>query len=139
MLENQHPLAPEHLPVFIPGADGSDPLYTAVATLLVILVLSVGIIYLRLHALPEHLAHRTSSTQLQLITVLALLALFTHNNAFWILALLLAVVRIPDFLTPLKSISESLKKTDNSTPATEPAVEPESPGQAAQHSARSEK
>ena len=47
---------------------------------------------------------------MQLIAVLAVLALFTHNNAFWVLALLLAVVRVPDFSTPLNSIAASLEK-----------------------------
>jgi hypothetical protein len=41
---------------------------------------------------------------------LALLALFTHNNVFWVAALLLAVVRWPDFSTPLNSIADSLEK-----------------------------
>ena len=42
--------------------------------------------------------------------VLALLALFTHNNIFWVAALILALLKLPDFLTPINSISESLKK-----------------------------
>lgn len=32
----------------------------------------------------------------------------THNNIFWVAALVLAVVELPDFLTPLKSIAKSL-------------------------------
>jgi hypothetical protein len=48
--------------------------------------------------------------QLQIITVLGLLALFTHDNIFWIAALLLAVVRLPDFMTPIKSIAKSLEQ-----------------------------
>ncbi len=42
--------------------------------------------------------------------VLALLALFTHNNVFWVAALILALLKLPDFLTPINSLSESLKK-----------------------------
>ena len=42
--------------------------------------------------------------------VLALLALFTHNNVFWVAALILALLKLPDFLTPINSIAESLKK-----------------------------
>jgi hypothetical protein len=38
------------------------------------------------------------------------LALFTHNNLFWVAALILALLKLPDFLTPINSISESLKK-----------------------------
>jgi len=106
-------MAPEHLPRFISAQDGSDPLFTAVLWLLVILFLVVGNLYLKLHALPERMAHRQNNTQLQFITVLALLALFTHNNVFWIAALLLAVVRFPDFATPINSIADSLARLSN--------------------------
>ena len=73
-------------------------------------VLGVGVVYLKLHAIPEQLAHKHGNTQSQLIMVLALLALFTHNNIFWVAALILALLKLPDFLTPLNNISESLKK-----------------------------
>jgi len=108
MSDMQHPLAPHELPGFLAAADGSDNLMTLVIILLLILLLVVGNFYFKLHALPERLAHRKSNGQLQIITVLALLALFTHNNLFWVAALLLAVVRFPDYLTPLKSIARSL-------------------------------
>lgn len=110
MIENMHPLAPQHLPRYIGGPDGADPLFTVVIWLLVILLLAVGNFYLKLHALPERMAHRQNNTQLQIIAVLALLALFTHNNVFWFAALLLAVVRFPDFSTPINSIADSLAK-----------------------------
>lgn len=109
MKNGQHPLAPQHLPGFIPGADGSDLLFTTVVVLILILALVLGVVYFKLHALPERMAHRQNSTQLQLIAVLAILALLTHNNVFWVGALLLAVVRFPDFLTPINSIDRSLK------------------------------
>ena len=103
-----HSLAPEHLPAFLPGFDGSDFLFTAVVVVLIGVVLLFGVIYFTLHALPEKIAHGTSSTNFQLICVLALLAMFTHNNLYWIAALLLATVQLPDFTTPLNSISRSL-------------------------------
>jgi hypothetical protein len=108
MSDNLHPLAPHELPAFLPAADGSDSLMTMVVILLFLLMLVVGNFYLKLHALPERMAHRKSHTQLQIITVLALLALFTHNNIFWVAALLLAVVKFPDYITPLNSIAKSL-------------------------------
>ena len=43
-----------------------------------------------------------------LMGVLALLALFTHNHAFWIAGLLLAFIPLPDFATPLNSMAQSL-------------------------------
>lgn len=75
---------------------------------LVLILLAGGTIYFRLHSLPEKLAH--GSGQLQLVSILALLALVTHNNALWVLALLLAAVKLPDYLTPLKSIANSLER-----------------------------
>ncbi len=58
---------------------------------MVVLILAIGIFYLKIHAIPEQLAHKHGNTQSQLIMVLALLALFTHNNVFWVLALILAL------------------------------------------------
>ena len=128
MISDKHPLAPEHLPRFIGPADGSDPLFTMVLWLLVILLMTIGVLYLKLHALPERLAHRQSSTQLQFIAVLAVLALFTHNNIFWVAALLLSVVRLPDYLTPIKSIAASLSRLADtsaaSTSGPSPTVKP---------------
>jgi hypothetical protein len=109
MTDSLHPLAPDHLPRFLPGPDG-DPLFTIVLWLLIILLMVVGNLYLKLHAIPERMAHKHNNTQLQVVMLLAILALFTHNNLFWIAALLLSVIRLPDFTTPLNSIAKSLKK-----------------------------
>ena len=105
-----HPLAPHSLPPFVGAAAGSDPLFSAIIFIVILAVLGVGVFYLKLHAIPEQLAHKHGNTQSQLIMVLALLALFTHNNIFWVAALILALLKLPDFLTPINSISESLKK-----------------------------
>ena len=105
-----HPLAPHSLPPFVGGADGCDPLFSAIVFIVILAVLGMGDFYRKLHAIPEQLAHKHGNTQSQLIMVLALLALFTHNNIFWVAALILALLKLPDFLTPIISISESLKK-----------------------------
>lgn len=97
----------EHIPRYLAGAD-SDPLMIVMAVTLVVIVLIAGVFYFKLHAVPEHIAHGKNHTQIQLITILTILALFTHNNIFWVAALVLAVVELPDFLTPLKSIAKSL-------------------------------
>ena len=110
MTEGIHPAAPHHLPIYIPRPDGSDPLFTVVVVAIVIVCLLAGVLYFKLHSLPEHMGEKANSTQLQLISVLAILALFTHNNAFWVLALLVAAVRLPDYLTPLQGIATSLGK-----------------------------
>ncbi|MEM7317735.1 MAG: hypothetical protein AAF408_01800 [Pseudomonadota bacterium] len=103
-----NPMATTHIPWYLPGADGSDPLFTVVAAFTIGLIILIGAAYFTLHALPERMAHHGNHTQFQVIGILALIALFTHNNVFWVAALLLAAFRIPDFLTPLQSISDSL-------------------------------
>ncbi|MEM8730459.1 MAG: hypothetical protein AAGF79_11125 [Pseudomonadota bacterium] len=103
-----HPLAPEHLPYFIPGADGSDGMFTTMVYLLFIAAFFMIVFYLYLHSLPERMAHGQDRTQLQIVAILTLLALFTHNNAYWVAALLLAALTVPDFLTPVTSAARSL-------------------------------
>ena len=83
---------------------------TSVLIGLLVLVVLVGTFYLHLHSLPERLAHGKEAPHLELVAVLCLLALFTHNNFFWVAALLLAFIRIPDIATPLASIASSLRK-----------------------------
>lgn len=103
-----HEFVTHHIPGFLPAADGSDTMMTWVAIGMIGAVLGVGILYLTLHALPEKMAHGTNHSQLQIIGILAVIALFTHNNIFWVLALLIAAFRMPDFLTPLQRIADSL-------------------------------
>jgi hypothetical protein len=120
-----HPAAPHHLPAFVTAPGGSDWLLQAMFVFLVLVVLSVGLLYLRLHALPEHLAHRTNKVQLQFVAVLALLALFTHNHIFWIAALLLALIEFPDLSSPVKSMARSLERlADRASAERPPAPEP---------------
>jgi hypothetical protein len=109
-LEPIHPAAVKHLPVFITGPGQTDYLFVATVVLLVASVLVVGNLYLRLHALPEQLAHRGKKVQLEIVAVLALIALFTHEHLFWIAALLLALIPLPDFSTPIASMAQSLEK-----------------------------
>ncbi len=104
-----HPMAPEHLPRYFAGADGSDHLFTVMIFFVVGIILILGVAYFTLHAMPERMAHKGNSTQLQLISLLAMLALFTHNNIFWVVALVLAAFRPPDIVTPLNSIAQTLQ------------------------------
>ena len=110
MSDTMHPAAPHHLPGFITAPGETDVLLTGSAVFLVVLVFILGSTYFWLHSIPERIAHGTSKLQFQLVAVLSLLALFTHNNAFWIGALLLALAPIPDFWTPLATMAESLAK-----------------------------
>lgn len=102
-------MAPHHLPSFIPGPDGSDPLFTGTVVVVMISLVLLGTVYLRLHALPERISHHLSPVQFTLVATLGLLALFTHQNLYWVAALLLALVRFPDLEGPLNSIASSLR------------------------------
>lgn len=113
MSAEPHAAAIEHLPIFITAPGQTDVLFNIMAVFLVVLLLLAGNFYLRLHALPEHMAHGTSKVQLQLVAVLSLIALFTHSHLYWILALLLAMVQLPDFSTPMDSMARSLEKLAN--------------------------
>lgn len=111
-----HPAAPHHLPGFLPGPDGSDPLFAATAIGLALLLLMLGNVYFRLHSLPERLAHRSSNTQFQLVAILGLLALVTHNTLFWVAALVLATIQLPDVTGPLNAIAEALRRPGRPEP-----------------------
>jgi hypothetical protein len=100
----------DHLPAFITGPGETDILFNAVLVFLGISIVSIMILYFRLHALPEHLAHKGQKIQYEIVAVLALISLFTHNHLFWILGLLLAFISIPDFTTPLERMADSLAR-----------------------------
>ncbi|OSP56691.1 hypothetical protein [Pseudoruegeria sp. SK021] len=102
-------LVVDHIPGFITGPGQSDWLFQGVGIFVVLLILVIGHFYLHLHSLPDRLAHRANSTQLQVVGILTLLALFTHNNLFWVAALLLVTIQLPDIVTPLTSIARSLE------------------------------
>lgn len=109
MSEAIHPAAAStHLPAFLTGPGGTDWLLVAMGIFLVIFVLAIGILYLHLHVLPDRIAH--NKMQLQIVCVLGLLAMFTHMHIFWIAGLLLALVDIPDFITPLKRMVSAMEK-----------------------------
>jgi hypothetical protein len=120
-----HPAAPHHLPFFIPGADGSDTLMVVMAIFLVAVILWVGTLYWKLHSLPERMAHKSQKLQFEIVAVLGLVSLFTHMHIFWIAGLLLAMIDLPDFSTPLRSIAGSVERIAETTPGA-PEVVPAS-------------
>jgi hypothetical protein len=105
-----HPLAPHHLPGFITAPGETDVWMVVMGVFLIVAVLAVGNFYLQLHSLPERMAHKSQKLQFEIVAVLGLLALFTHVHLFWIAALLLAMIDLPDFGTPLRSIAGSVEK-----------------------------
>ena len=105
-----HPIAIEHLPMFITAPGETDVLMVATAVILLGAVLGFGVFFLRLHSLPEHIAHKGDKIQAELVAVLCLVSLFTHMHIFWIIGLVLALIEMPDFGTPLKRIAGSTEK-----------------------------
>jgi hypothetical protein len=104
----QHPAASHHLPWFLTAPGDSDILFTITTIILILVVFGLGVVFFRLHSLPERLGHK--KLQFEIVAVLCLLSLFTHIHLFWVVALLLALVDLPDFQTPLRSMADSLSR-----------------------------
>src|ERR1700749_1782723 len=100
-----HPAASHHLPGFITAPGDTDVLMVVTAFILLGSVVAFGVLFLKLHTLPERIAHRSHKLQFEIVAVLGLISLFTHMHIFWIAGLLLAVIDLPDFSTPLRSIA----------------------------------
>ena len=137
MHEELHPMTPHHLPFYFARPGETDWLMIVMGIFLILVVLGVGNLYLKLHSLPERMAHKSQKLQFEIVAVLGLLALFTHIHAFWIAALLLALIDLPDFGTPLRSISESVERIADSSE--EIVGEPAQDKKAAQTTAAAEK
>jgi hypothetical protein len=114
--ESIHPAAPHHLPGFITAPGETDVMMVVVGIVLVGSILMVGNLYLHLHSLPERMAHKSQKLQFEIVAVLGLIALFTHNHLFWVIGLLLAMVDLPDFGTPLRRIAGSVEKIAGDPP-----------------------
>ena len=110
MAESLHPAASHHLPIFITAPGETDVLMVVMGVILALSVLAFGILFLRLHSLPERIAHKTHKTQFEIVAILCLIALFTHMHIFWIAALLLAFIDLPDFGGSLSRIAGSTEK-----------------------------
>jgi hypothetical protein len=122
MAASLHPAAPHDLPAFIAAPGGTDVLMVVMGVFLIIAVLAVGLLFLRLHTLPERMAHKSHKIQFEIVAVLGLLALFTHIHAFWVAGLLLAMIDLPDIGWPLRRMAGSLERIAGIKPG-EGAVE----------------
>lgn len=112
-----HQAASAHLPWFITAPGQTDVLTVLTGLLLIGAVLAVGVFFFWLHSLPERMVH--NKVQFDIVAVLALISLFTHIHAFWVAALLLALVDLPKFSLPhfasnLERIATSAEKIANS-------------------------
>jgi hypothetical protein len=105
-----NPAAPHSLPGFITAPGETDTFLVIMAVFLVIVVMIVGVLFLRLHTLPERMAHSSQKLQFEIVAVLGLLALFTHVHLFWVAGLILALIDLPDWGTPLRRIAGATEK-----------------------------
>ena len=103
-------VTPDHFSFCITAPGETDLLFILVAIFLVLVLIAFGAFYFTVQSIPDRMVEGTSKAQMQVVGLLGLLSLFTGNNALWIAGLLLAAIRIPDFVTPLRSIARSLKK-----------------------------
>ena len=130
MQGTQHPAASHHLPWFLTAPGDADILFTITTIVVLLIVFGLGVVFFRLHSLPERLGHK--KLQFEIVAVLCLLSLFTHIHLFWVVALLLALIDLPDFQTPMRSMADSLSRLANDgqadpPPAPKPAP-PAEPG-----------
>src|SRR5882724_3170894 len=110
LTDQLHPMTPHDLPFYVVTPGGTDVLMIVMGIFLILAVLGIGNVYLRLHSLPERMAHKSQKLQFEIVAVLGLISLFTHIHIFWIGGLLLALIDLPDFSTPLSRIAGSVEK-----------------------------
>ena len=124
-----HPMATGHIPTYVTAADGSDYLFTFMVFFTVGIVILIGVAYFTLHAIPEKLAHKSNHPQFQLVGILSLLALFTHNGLFWVAAILVAGFQFPDFSSPLRAIADAIDRNGSrdAAPAAQSSRNSETP------------
>ena len=125
MTESLHPAASHDLPSFITSPGETDVLMVVMAVILLLAILMFGILFFRLHTLPDRIAHKTHKVQFEIVAVLGLISLFTHMHIFWIAGLLLALIDLPDFGTPLGRIAGSVEKIAGVKPGEGAEMPPE--------------
>jgi len=109
------------MPFFITPPGETDVLFNITLWFVVACIVLTGVIFLTIHSLPERMAHKSKKVLLDLIALLCLLALLTHNHFFWFAAIVLAFIDIPDFLTPVNSIANSMESIAGQEAGAKPA------------------
>lgn len=117
MAASEQAAAVQHLPWFITAPGQTDILFVITAILVVGTVAILGVLFFWLHSLPERLGHK--KLQFEIVAVLGLLSLFTHNHLFWVIGLLLALIELPDFTTPWRRMAGALEKLADMPPPAE--------------------
>ena len=109
------------MPFFITPPGETDVLFNITLWFVVACIVLTGVVFLTIHSLPERMAHKSKKVLLDLIALLCLLALLTHNHFFWFAAIVLAFIDIPDFLTPVNSIANSMESIAGQEAGEKPA------------------
>jgi hypothetical protein len=125
-----------HLPIFLTAPGQTDVLMVVTALILLFSVVAFGVLFFRLHSLPEQIAHKSHKVQMEIVSVLCLISLFTHEHIFWIAGLILAFIDIPDFGNPLRRITGAVEKIADIQPP--PDATAEAPHEAAADSGHRE-
>jgi glucan phosphoethanolaminetransferase (alkaline phosphatase superfamily) len=109
------------MPFFITPPSETDVLFNITLWFVVACIVLTGVVFLTIHSLPERMAHKSKKVLLDLIALLCLLALLTHNHFFWFVAIVLAFIDIPDFLTPVNRIANSMESIAGQEAGEKPA------------------
>jgi len=109
------------MPFFITPPGETDVLFNITLWFVVACIVLTGVVFLTIHSLPERMAHKSKKVLLDLIALLCLLALLTHNHFFWFAAIVLAFIDIPDFLTPVNRIANSMESIAGQEAGEKPA------------------
>jgi glucan phosphoethanolaminetransferase (alkaline phosphatase superfamily) len=116
-----NPIATTHMPFFVTSPGETDVLFNITLWFVVACIVLTGVVFLTIHSLPERMAHKSKKVLLDLIALLCLLALLTHNHFFWFVAIVLAFIDIPDFLTPVNRIANSMESIAGQEAGEKPA------------------
>jgi hypothetical protein len=119
-----HEKAIHQMPWFVTAPGGTDVLMVVTGLILAGCVLAFGVLFFRLHALPEHIAHKGQKVQMEIVSVLCLISLFTHQHIFWIAGLVLAFIEMPDFGHTFRRIAGSTEKMAGFKPGEGATEEP---------------
>src|SRR5262249_33492871 len=121
-----NPAASHDLPPFITAPGGTDVLMVIMGLFLAFAVLGFGLLFLRLHTLPERIAHKSHKIQFEIVSVFVIISLFSHMHIFWHAGLLLAMIDMPDFGSSLGRIAESTEKMAGIKTDADAEAQPES-------------
>jgi hypothetical protein len=105
---SRNPIATEHMPFFITAPGDSDVLFNISVVFTVAMFVLTGVIWLTIQSLPDRIANKSQKVQLDVVALLCLLSILFRENIFWVAALILAFLDIPDLLTPVKRIAASV-------------------------------